>query len=57
MSGLPDWGNRVWVGPLLSATAPSLGSPPFWVSLGAVSPHEMSSEKLKPFEVVPARPA
>src|SRR3989442_5910646 len=55
MGGLPDCGNGVWVGPPLSASAPSPGSPAFCLSVAVVNPHEVSSEKLNPFEVaVPA---
>src|SRR5713226_1988340 len=52
MSGLPDWGRRVWVGPPLLASGPRPGSPAFSLSVAAVNPHEASSEKLNPFDVV-----
>ena len=57
MSGLPDSGRRVWVGPPLFATTPSIGFFEVPVaSVAALKRHETaalaSSEKLKPFDVV-----
>src|SRR6478609_7747597 len=52
MRGLPGCGSRVPVGPPLSASAPSAGSPALCMSVAAVKPHDESSEKLNPLEVV-----
>jgi hypothetical protein len=50
--GLPKNGMRVSVGPPLLRSGPRAGLPPFCVSPEPVNPHDASSEKLNPDDMV-----